>query len=357
MKNIARIAFAATGLAALLAISAAASQANASPRHSHINRVTYKVKIKRGKPRAPRILSASGNTPAQSSGCGPPLILFSRAFLCLVLPVTVTVIQLEDGEPVNDEAFAFAVQTEVSLSSTSTTFHLGVEAVGLKTTGDDPALVPSITISSECLHPCQRTTPQLLALGTPHLASGGGSNEVITHLNQLAWPKPVIELFADFGGTKSSTASWPIVPVIRCDHLYPKEWRKPGCVFPAFIPTVDMSGLSHIAKNIRTVQGRGIHVGQPGGRNPLHRASDAQQIKNNRNQVCPKHKKRPPGDQCDEYPFASAWEGGKKLPAIDRIADWVPKEENQRQGVILSRFYSQNRIKRGSPGDAFYVRA
>jgi|SRR5579863_7406902 len=118
-----------------------------------------------------------------------------------------------------------------------------------------------------------------------------------------------------------------------------------------------MSGLPTIAKNIREVQGRGSHVGRPGGSHPLHRASDAQQVINNRNQVCPKHKKRPPGYQCDEYPFASAWEGGKKLPPIDRIADWVPKKENQRRGMLLSLFYRVNRIMRGSPGDAFYVRA
>jgi hypothetical protein len=90
----------------------------------------------------------------------------------------------------------------------------------------------------------------------------------------------VARLYADFGGDKSDTVSWPIIPLIRCDHLYPTEWRKPGCVFPLFYPPVDMSGLSAIAKNIRKVQGRGSHVGRPGGNNPLHRASDAQQVMN-----------------------------------------------------------------------------
>src|SRR6202050_4806790 len=105
----------------------------------------------------------------------------------------------------------------------------------------------------------------------------------------------------------------------------------------------------------RAVQGRGGHYGRPGGGRPLHRNSSQQETDNNRHLVCPKHLKRPPGDQCDEYPFASAWEGGTRLPPIDRYRGWVPKRENSVQGAILKRFYADNRILRGSPGDAYYV--
>jgi Deoxyribonuclease NucA/NucB len=360
MKPLARAALAAAGLAALLAIAPATAQANKASRHSHTARTTYKVEVKAGKPKIPEVpksLSAARRKAPQVAGCLPPIVALTRVELCLVFPVTVTVIELQGGAPVGDEVYHFGVQTEVSLHATSTKLDLDVTAVGLTTSGDEPELVPSITITSQCDQPCQTTTPQLLALGTPQIATGSASNEVTTRPNQVVWPEPAISLYADFGGGKSSTVSWPVVPVIRCDHLYPQEWQRAGCVFPAFIPTVDMSSLPAIAKNIRKVQGRGRHVGEPGGSHPLHRASGSQQVKNNRNQACPKRMKRPPGYQCDEYPFASAWEGGKKLPPIDRIADWVPKAENQRQGVTLSLFYSQNRILRGAPGDAFDVNA
>ena len=116
-----------------------------------------------------------------------------------------------------------------------------------------------------------------------------------------------------------------------------------------------MSGLPAIAKGIREVQGRGSHVGRPGGRNPLHRASSSVEKDNNRKLVCPKNLKRPKGSQCDEYPFASSKEGGTALPAIDRIIQWVPAAQNKQQGQILSSFYRENRVLRGV--DAFYVQA
>ncbi len=65
--------------------------------------------------------------------------------------------------------------------------------------------------------------------------------------------------------------------------------------------------------------------------------------------MCPKGLKRPPNTQCDEYPFASTSKGGTKLPPIDRAREWVPRHENQKQRVILSGFYRNNRILRGSP--------
>jgi hypothetical protein len=101
--------------------------------------------------------------------------------------------------------------------------------------------------------------------------------------------------------------------------MYPAAWRKPGCVFPAFIPTVDMSGLKVIAANIRSVQKRGGHYGKPAGGHPLHRNSSLQETTNNRHLVCPRHLKRPPGNQCDEYPFASAWEDGTRLPGSGSV--------------------------------------
>jgi hypothetical protein len=317
---------------------------------------TYKIKVrKHGKTHGPKIAYPEA---LQAGGCLPPIVGFGREDLCIAFPVTVEVLQLEDGTPDgNEETHSFLVQTQVGLSAKSTSFNIDVAVVGLSTSGDDPGLDPSLTIASQCDRPCTDTSPQLLAVGTPQVAAGGASNEATTPANHVVWPKPAISLYAEYGGDQSNTVSWPIVPVIRCDHMYPTAWRKPGCVFAAFIPTVDMSGLKVIAKNIRAVQKRGGHYGKPGGSHPLHRNSSQQETNNNRHLVCPKHLKRPPGDQCDEYPFASTWEGGTKLPPADRYRGWVPARENSLQGAILKRFYADNRVLRGSPGDAFYVNA
>lgn len=357
-----RAAIAAVVIAAALAIvlPAAAQASMSAPRHGRTGTVaaqkkgkTYKVKVrKHGKTRGPKVAEPRAS---QAGSCLPPILGFGREDLCLAFPVAAEVVQLEDGAPDGNETYRFLVQMQVGLSATSTMFSIDVAVVGLTESGDDPGLDPSLTITSQCDSPCRDTSPQILAAGTPQVAEGGAGNEAITPANQVVWPKPTISLYAEYGGDQSSTVSWPIVPPIRCDHMYPTAWRKPGCVFPAFIPAVDMSGLPVIAKNIRAVQGRGGHYGRPGGGRPLHRNSSQQETDNNRHLVCPKHLKRPPGDQCDEYPFASAWEGGTRLPPIDRYRGWVPKRENSVQGAILKRFYADNRILRGSPGDAYYV--
>lgn len=361
MKPFARTLLAAAGLAALVAIVPAAARANtASQDRTNAISVkkakTYRVKARKiGKSNFPKSVRSKG---AQIKGCLPPLLTLDREDLCVVFPVRVTVIELEDGAPDgNEETFTFGLQIQLHLSATSTKLELEAATVGLSTSGDAPELVPNVTISSVCGHPCQTTTPQILAIGTPDLAEGGASNEITVHANQVVWPEPTIGFFAALSGEKSNTLSFPSGRLIRCDHLYPTAWRRPGCVLPVFKPTVDMSGLHHIAKNIRKVQGRGIHVGRPGGPHPLHRTTSQQEADHNRRLVCPKHLPRPKGYQCDEYPFASAFEGGKRLPPIDRIIGFVPAKENRQQGQILKRFYASNRLFRGSPGDAYYVQA
>jgi hypothetical protein len=357
VKSLRRRAAFAVLIAALLAIApiaaaTAASTTTPHPGHTATGPDTakkYKVTVKFGKAKAPGVANPEA---AQAGGCAPPLVSFSRTRLCLVYPAEVEVVAEENGEPVAGETYSFGVEADLGLSAASTSMVLEGTIIGGSAVGDLPEPVPVVTISATCA-PCLAVAP-LLVIGGP---SGGSSStgiyNAVTHPNQVVRPALLIEMYAEAGGTKSGAASAP-VPGTRCDDMYPGQWR-PGCVFPAFIPTVDMSGLPVIAKNIGAVQGRGIHVGQPGGSHPLHRGSSKQEATNNRNLVCPKSLKRPPGDTCDEYPFASTVEGGTALPAVDRYVGWVPAKENQEQGNILSAFYRTQRILRGNPGDAFYV--
>ena len=52
---------------------------------------------------------------------------------------------------------------------------------------------------------------------------------------------------------------------------------------------------------------------------------------------------RPVGQQCDEYPFASTYEGGATASAV-----LVPAGENQNQGGSLRNFYASNNLQNGS---------
>jgi hypothetical protein len=353
-----RAAFAAL-IAALLAIASTAAATAASATTLHPGHTAtgpdvakkYVVAVKFGKAKTSE--AGSGNPEApQVGGCAPPLISFSRTVLCLVYPAEVEVVAEEDGKPVAEETYSFGVEADLGLSAASTRMVLGGTIIKGSAVGDLPEPVPVVTITATCA-PCHAVAPLFVIGGPRGGSSGTGVYNAVTQPNQAVRPALLVEMYAEAGGTKSGTASAP-VPGTRCDNMFPGQW-KPGCVFPAFIPTVDMSSLPVIAKNIRAVQGRGIHVGQPGGSHPLHRGSSAVEKANNRKLVCPKKLKRPPGDTCDEYPFASTVEGGTALPQVDRYVGWVPAKENQNQGNILSTFYREQRILRGNPGDAFYV--
>ena len=52
---------------------------------------------------------------------------------------------------------------------------------------------------------------------------------------------------------------------------------------------------------------------------------------------------------CAEYPFASSYQGGDGATVA-----WVPKSENDSQGLLMAEFYRLNRVM---PDDAFYVNA
>jgi hypothetical protein len=253
------------------------------------------------------------------------------------------------------ETFDYDLQIEMALSSTSTVLQFGVSAVHITEKGNAPNLVPTLRISMTC-GSCLVNSQQV-AIGSLKSIRGSATNAVPISPWREIWPQVVFYQRAYAGGSLSNSWSQPFSRVIRCDHWYPTNWTSPGCVFPAYVPSVDMSSLSAIAKNIRLVQGRGIHIGQPGSGNPLHRNTGPQESKNNRSISCPESVPRPAGYQCDEYPFASSFEGGAAMSPPNRISAWVPAVENSLQGQKLQDFYRTNRLIQGSPGDAYYVYA
>jgi len=70
---------------------------------------------------------------------------------------------------------------------------------------------------------------------------------------------------------------------------------------------------------------------------------------------------KPPGKACDEFPYASTFQGGPLAGAGQIVSNkWVSKSESDRQGSALSSFYrmcdergSGPKWRRGLFGDAF----
>jgi hypothetical protein len=300
--------------------------------------------------------SASASISSISMKAGPPAVCpgapaLGRENLCYDVPVHILIV----AHLFQSETFDYDLQIEMALSNKSTALQFGVSAVHITEKGNAPNLVPTLRISMTC-GSCL-VNSQRVAIGSLKSIRGSATNAVPIGPWQLIWPQLVFYQRAYVGGSLSNLFSQPFTRVIRCDHWYPTGWTSPGCVFPAYVPSVDMSSLSTIAKNIRLVQSRGIHIGQPGSGRPLHRNTGVQEADNNRSISCPESVPRPTGYQCDEYPFASSFEGGAAMSPPNRISAWVPAVENNLQGQILQAFYRTNRLIQGSPGDAYYVYA
>jgi hypothetical protein len=87
----------------------------------------------------------------------------------------------------------------------------------------------------------------------------------------------------------------------------------------------------------------------------LFQAIHLTQQRKNHDAVCNRKITGPPpkGKSCDEYPFASTYEGGTTLSKANRGWAWVPASEQNRQGGLLTGFYNANRVL---SHDAFWVK-
>ncbi|MFL4953221.1 NucA/NucB deoxyribonuclease domain-containing protein [Streptomyces sp. MMS24-I31] len=129
--------------------------------------------------------------------------------------------------------------------------------------------------------------------------------------------------------------------VYRCDNYFgSRRASRAGCAIPEVPTGVSMVGLARIDGGIRKLRANGGHHGDPYGGKPLHWMINKAQENANRKAVCPRT--APPDMQragrtsCDEYPFASTYEGGTRLPASQREITWVKVNENKAQGGTIT---------------------
>jgi hypothetical protein len=75
----------------------------------------------------------------------------------------------------------------------------------------------------------------------------------------------------------------------------------------------------------------------------LTRLTDKEKKKTNNRKACPSSLERPPGKQCDEYPFQSTWQGAA-TGSGDFSRRMIDKDQNRLGGGALKNFYLFNRI-------------
>jgi hypothetical protein len=89
---------------------------------------------------------------------------------------------------------------------------------------------------------------------------------------------------------------------------------------------IDSSKMPTIAAHIRLAQAQGYP-------STLTRLTNEERIKSNRQAACGNFA-RPAGYECDEYPFASTYEGGQGASVAA-----APPHEQRVQGGTISAFY------------------
>jgi hypothetical protein len=240
---------------------------------------------------------------------------------------------------------------------------------GLSATGDaECATSDSCSVTGEFL------SQELLPNGSP--ASGswtfsfdpGSDRKILYEL-----PTGTFELHSTGPLNWRGGAKELPLRTIRCDNELPEHPITKGCVFPDFRPVMqytfnksDWNGFPELAQHIQDAQqglgtpgaaGGGPLPGAPGVPNkddgvPLKRAS-ALLAEANRRLACTRSWKKinaQAGKSCDEYPMASAVEGGSSGNFSRRMID---ETQNETGGSRMNaRFYVPQRV---IENDEFYV--
>jgi hypothetical protein len=191
--------------------------------------------------------------------------------------------------------------------------------------------------------------------------------------SQIAFPNPQTLVTYEYPGAylKESMPLHVGPPTgVRCDSKNDViRSGKPGCVYHWYTPVyeVDYKGpMPNIAQNILFGQlALRKHPGYPGnnttpGGPPLVRGPAkikdprsgemTEFSKISRSVACPDSIPKPGDLSCDEYPFASTWNGAYWVHADDWTCRLVPDTENNYQANDIQRFTDENRVWRNPDG-------
>jgi hypothetical protein len=232
---------------------------------------------------------------------------------------------------------------------------LGMQC-GLKTSGARCELTPDV--------PVVRLWGQWKAqrtFTTTLVSKGGSGLDVVAEMGT--------RLVFDVAGKRVGEA---VFGTVRCDSAEYLPPKYGACLFSVAKPRLhySLSNANHgeVARHIRDAylnpgstypaySGKRV-PGRPAV-GPLHRNyRNADWRKTGRTRVQAVCRKQDPlyaskGQQCDEYPFASAREGaGNPATGENFSARPVATKQNQSAGHVLNEFYTENHLL---DGDAYYV--
>jgi hypothetical protein len=166
---------------------------------------------------------------------------------------------------------------------------------------------------------------------SPKGDKGEGQATAVWRFNKAGWAGP------------SDAITLPTPPV-RCDNATPGT-SKTGCVMP-YIPSMVYAKngeYPELAKHIEYAQTTMNLPGKHDTKRYLTRLTDKVKVRTNRITACPSSLTRLPGQECDEYPFASTWQGAK-YGGGDYSRRMINGNQNRYGGQALGLFYLYNRI-------------
>lgn len=332
-----------------LLVTAAAPSAMADQPSAGQLRVTV------GSPRS-QASALAGPAAKANATCTINRITINRFSECEWVTVHVDVIKVINGRPVLEGTADFNVKHQMTLKTNSANWSEKFTISKARTTGKGKGVHVNVSVTSgggtrATVHFPQGHTLDSAASGTVGYKTGAIAPKKINPKAKSTYRYTFTK--AGYSPGKVSYAS----AVYRCDNYYgsPRANRS-GCAITEAPTAVSMVGLARIDEGIRKLRARGGHYGDPHGGKPLHWMINKTQEGKNRAAVCPR--KAPPDMQragrtsCDEYPFASSYEGGTHLPAGQREITWVKVNENKAQGGRITAWRGQMHVMDHDP---FYV--
>jgi hypothetical protein len=154
---------------------------------------------------------------------------------------------------------------------------------------------------------------------------------------------PLPQLVRNKLSTHPDTLPTKIVEHKTRSSTHSETISKPGCIMP-YIPEMVYNKAGEYperAQHIEDAQNVKNLPGKHGTTRYLTRLTDKKKMQENRDVACPKSLPRPAMLSCDEYPFASTWQGGSTGNYSRRFID---EKQNSAGGRALANFYLYNRI-------------
>jgi Deoxyribonuclease NucA/NucB len=288
---------------------------------------------------------------------------YSRYGSCYVNYISVAVVQVPSGVVLGEGQLLFVSWAELHKTSQTWKFHVFVnlfEAHGVVRTDE------LIRVDARCSSACKissDTGPELhqslypdvplqgdwtVKLPKPAVKPVSVSQDVELTLNNRQAPGSSSVEYPGFTGFQ------------RCEtsKLFGKQ--KGGCVYTDYWPTFKLSTLDEKnGKSATFILQSQQNLADHWGANykeltgpPLQRLTDKKKKAANRTASCKGFLKKNETDSCDEYPFASTYQGAALVGPERTAAGHVPEDQNKHAGALLSSFYAKNRML---DGDFFWV--